>query len=170
MSRLIAVDPSSTLSGWAVFDGLLLVAWGDIDLRSYPYAEKFLKFIEGLDMIRRHWNFQEVVMENVSFAWQSPNRTRNIAGLQVIFRSTKEWAAFHQFPFTAYNPATWKASVVGSVHATKDETAANIHLRFPGIKDQLSEHDYDAIGIGVYHTSLRFLESRADKSKGGQNG
>lgn len=169
MSRIIAVDPGTQLNGWAVFEDLLLVSWGDIDLRSYAYAERFPKFIEGLEIIRRHYGFRELVMENVSYAWQSVNRNRNIAGLQVIFRAAKEWANFYRIPFHAYNPATWKASVLGDAHASKEDTAANIHLRF-NLKKPLDEHEYDAIGIAVYHTSLRFLESRADKRKGASHG
>ena len=92
-------------------------------------------------------------------AWYGKNRQRNIAGLQIAFTSIRKWAERRNIPLAAYNPATWKNAVVGHVHASKETTKNNIRYRFPRVPDDLTDHEYDAIAIGVYHGALRFQEA-----------
>ena len=165
MPRFIAIDPSSTFTGWAVFQDQALVAWGNIDARKAEYAGRFQYIIDELTAACLRYGVREVAIEDVKFAWHSKNRYRNIAGLQIVFRSIKEWANTVNLPLTAYNPATWKNAVVGSfalrmvTGTTKEKTKENILWRFPNLPDNLAEHVYDAIAIGVYHGGLRYLEA-----------
>jgi len=160
VSRFIAVDPSSTFTGWAVFQDEGLVAWGKIDARKVEYSFRFQFIVNELIHIVQQYDFQEIAIEDVKFAWHSKNRNRNIAGLQIVFRSIQEWAKSLDLPLTAYNPASWKNAVVGHVHASKEITKANILLRFPRVPDNLTEHEYDALAIGVYHAGNLKYKSR----------
>ena len=132
MIRFIAIDPSSTASGWAVFEDQGLVAWGTIETLKVQYA------------------------------W----RGRNLSALRVVFIAIQKWAKSVGLPFAAYNVATWKNAVVGHVHASKETTKENACYRFPRLPRDLSEHEYDAIAIGVYHSGVRYLEALA---KGGSS-
>jgi Holliday junction resolvasome RuvABC endonuclease subunit len=163
MNRFIAIDPSTTFTGWAVFQDEGLVAWGVIDTRKDAYADRFVKIVAGIALAYTQYRFQEIVVEDVKFAWGGSNRNRNIAGLQAVFRSLKDYATTSNFPFTAYNPATWKNSVVGDSHASKATTKANICWRFPGLPRNLTEHEYDAVGIGVYHGGILKLETLSER-------
>jgi len=118
-----------------------------------------------LGHLARTYGFQEVTIEDVSYAWHSKNRNRNIAGLQIVFTSIRKWAEGRKVPLAAYNPATWKHAVVGHVHASKETTKNNIRYRFPAVPDDLSDHEYDAIAIGVYHGALRFQEALTEGGK-----
>jgi len=160
MTRFIAIDPSSTVTGWSVFQDQGLVAWGKLDATKVEYSFRFQFIVNELVRLARKYGFQEVAIEDVKTAWHSKNRQRNIAGLQIVFTSIQKWAERNKIPLAAYNPATWKNAVVGHVHATKEETKTNIWYRFPRIPDDLTDHEYDAIGIGVYHGGLRFLAER----------
>ncbi len=161
MNRFIAIDPSSTFTGWAVFEDAGLVAWGNIDARKAEYSFRFQYIVDEIAALGVRYGFREIAIEDVKAAWHSKNRLRNIAGLQIVFRSIQEWAKSVNFPLAAYNPATWKNAVVGDVHASKEATLENICLRFPRLPRDLAEHVYDAIGIGVYHSGLRFLVALA---------
>jgi len=158
MTRFISIDPSSTFTGWAVFEDQGLVAWGKIDVRGADYAARFPFIVRKLAEAIEQYGAQEVAIEDVKTAWRSKYRIRNIAGLQVVFRSIQEWAEKAGLPFAAYNPATWKNAVVGHVHAPKEVVKNNVLFRFPRLPDDLSDHVYDSIAIGVYHGGLRFLE------------
>ena len=166
MTRLISIDPSSTFTGWAVFEGQGLVAWGKMDLRNVKYSFRFQFVVNELIHLVQKYGVQEIAIEDVKTAWHSKNRLRNIAGLQVIFKSIQEWAKEVNLPLAAYNPATWKNAVVGAYAAPKEITKNNIRLRFEGVPDDLTDHEYDAIAIGVYHGGLRFLNALAE---GGTN-
>jgi len=150
-NRFISLDPSTTFTGWAVFQDEGLVAWGVIDTRKLPIDQRFHTIVAHISERASEYGAQEIAIEDVKFAWQGKNRNRNIAGLQIVFRSIQDWAKTVGFPLVAYNPASWKNAVVGYVHASKEDTKLNILLRFPRIPDKLTEHEYDAIGIGVYH-------------------
>ena len=162
MTRFIAIDPSSTVMGWAVFQDQGLIAWGKLDATKVEYSFRFQFIVNELGRLTRTYGFQEIAIEDVKTAWYGKNRQRNIAGLQIVFTSIQKWAERRMGPLAAYNPATWKNAVVGHVHATKEETKNNIRNRFPRIPDDLTDHEYDAIGIGIYHGGLRFLEALAE--------
>ena len=166
MSRFISVDPSSTFTGWAVFEGQGLVAWGKIDALKVEYSFRFQFIVNELIHLTQVYHLTEVAIEDVKTAWRSKYRVRNIAGLQIVFRSIQEWAKKAGLPLAAYNPATWKNAVVGAYTAPKEITKNNILFRFPNLPDDLTDHEYDAIAIGVYHGGLRYLEALA---KGGSN-
>lgn len=160
MPRFMAIDPSSTVTGWAVFQDDGLVAWGKIVTEKVEFSFRFQFIINELLHLLQVHGFQEVVIEDVKYAWQSKNRNRNIASLQIVYTSIRKWAEKHRIPITAHNPASWKNAVVGDVHATKEMTKSNLCLRFQNLPGDLSDHEYDAIGIGVYHASLRAITER----------
>jgi len=155
MARFIALDPSSTVTGWAAFQDESLIAWGKIDTSKLQFAERFSFIIDELSRLAAQFGATEIAIEDVKFAWAGKNRNRNIMGLQAVFRSVKDWAAGMEYPFAPYNPASWKNAIVGNSHATKETTIENIYLRFDGIPKNLSEHEADAIAIGCYHASLK---------------
>lgn len=161
MRRFIAIDPSTTFTGWSVFQDELLVAWGHINTQGAPYADRFSFIIESLTSAALKYGVREIAVEDVKFAWHGKNRNRNIAGLQVVFRSIQDWAKEVRFPIRAHNPATWKNAVVGHPNAGKETTKENICFRFPRLQRNLTEHEYDAIGIGLYHGGLLKLEAMA---------
>jgi Holliday junction resolvasome RuvABC endonuclease subunit len=162
MSRFISIDPSSTVTGWAAFQGDDLVAWGKIDTAKVAYSFRFQHIVNELIHAVQTYNAQEIAVEDVKFAWHSKNRNRNIAGLQIVFRSISEWAKSVKMPLTPYNPATWKNSIVGHVNASKETTKENLCLRFPSLPRNLTDHEYDAIAIGCYHASLKRLGEFVD--------
>ena len=163
MTRFISIDPSTTVTGWAVFQDQGLVAWGKVDTRKTAYAERFPFIVGEISRRASQYGVREVVMEDVRFAWRSKFRMRNIAGLQIVFRSIQQWAKEKDYPVTAYNPAAWKNAVVGAVAAPKEITKNNIRYRFPAVPDDLTDHEYDAIAIGVYHGALRFQEALPER-------
>lgn len=159
MNRYIAIDPSTTITGWAVFREDSLVSWGKIDSRKVQVADRFSFILARVAEIQAIYRFDQVIAEDVSYAWHGQNRNRNIAGLQILFRSLKDYAKTAKFVFIAYNPASWKNAVVGHIHASKEVTKNNVLLRFPALPVDLTDHEYDAIGIGVYHSGLLKYEA-----------
>lgn len=160
MTRFIAVDPASTITGWAVFQDGGLVSWGVIDARSVVYSFRPQFIINELIEVARRYGFIEVAVE------MAPRfEGREIAILQVIVSSIKHWAKSMGLPYQAYNVSSWKKAAVANSRADKQEVRASILLRFPRLPVNLTEHEYDAIGIGILHAGLQRWQHLA--SKGG---
>jgi Holliday junction resolvasome RuvABC endonuclease subunit len=150
--RFIAIDPSSTDTGWAVFENGNLIAWGTIKTGKLAYAERFSTIIRELDALAARYHFINVAIEETRYAWAGEkNRQRNISGLQAVFRSIQDWAKGKRMPFMAYNVVTWKNNIVGFTHAPKERVKENVCLRIDGLPRDLTEHEYDAIAIGLNH-------------------
>jgi Holliday junction resolvasome RuvABC endonuclease subunit len=154
MPRFIAIDPASTVTGWAVFQDERLVAWGVIDSRRVEYAMTFQNVVNRLAELSKKYQFQEVAVEQaVRF------EGREIPALKVVCLAIKKWAEpWFKGHYFEYNVSTWKASVVANSKATKAEVAANVRLRFQQLPEDLTEHEYDAIAIGAHHAGVRRLE------------
>jgi crossover junction endodeoxyribonuclease RuvC len=164
IQRFIAIDPSSTNTGWAVFADENLIAWGTIKTEKMEYAERFNFIIHELDKLAARFAFTGVAIEDIKFAWASKNRPRNIAGLQVVFRVIKDWSVGRRLAFNPYNVARWKNNIVGNVHASKEQTMENVCLRLDNLPRTLNEHEYDAVAIGINHAVMlkRLDEIRQD--------
>jgi Holliday junction resolvasome RuvABC endonuclease subunit len=157
MTRFLALDPSSTVTGWAVFDDDRLVAWGKIDTKKVEYSFRFQFIVNELVKVRQEYAFQEVAAEETKFAWKG----RQIAALRIAFVSIQKWTERNKLPFRKYNVSSWKNSVLGNQHATKDDTAATVRMIFPRLPAGLGEHEVDAIGVGLYHAGILKLEGMA---------
>ena len=153
MNRILSIDPSSTFTGWAIFQDEKLVAWGKIKTDDLPTAVRFVRIVDELTRIGKEHGITQIAVEDVSYAWNSKNRNRNIAGLQIVFRSIKEMAKFNGWGFQSYNPGKWKNVVVGNASANKEITENNIRFRFPALPQGLTDHEIDAIAIGVCHAA-----------------
>ncbi|MCK9602060.1 MAG: crossover junction endodeoxyribonuclease RuvC [Sphaerochaeta sp.] len=156
-NRFVALDPSSLNVGWAVFQGDGLVAWGNISAGKIDFDRRFMFLTEQLSIVARQYNPQEIAAEETKFRWKG----REIASLRVAYLSIRKWAERSKIPWTQYNVATWKASVLGDNHAGKEQTEATIRMIYPRLPAGLSEHEIDAIAVGIYHAGVRRLETMA---------
>lgn len=158
MTRFIALDPSSTVSGWAVFDDDRLVAWGKIDTKKVEYSFRYQFIVNELLHLAQVYDFKEIAAET-AVRWQG----REIAALKVAYSSIRHWAKRFKFPLAEYNVSAWKTAVLGNCHVSKDGTAAVVRLLFPALPADLGEHEVDAIGIGTYHAGILKLRAMGAK-------
>lgn len=157
-NRFISIDPASTLTGWAVFanDGML-VAWGLIDSRNVQYSFRPQYIINELISLIHRFDFQEIALESAPrFKGTRP------AALEMVVNSIKAWARGLGLRVAAYNVAAWKKSVIGDYLADKEAVQRNIYLRFPRLPQDLTEHEADAMAIGVHHAGVRHWESMSE--------
>ena len=159
--RILAIDPSSTVLGWAVLDDdEVVVETGIVDCRKVEYSRRFIHITWELTKVQNRLHADEVVGER---PFQSI--TKNLAALRVAATSVRKWAQERRrnLPFTEYAPAEWKASVVGNGFATKEQIAEAIRLRLPDLPES-AEHVYDALGVGMHHQGIRKLEAMVVES------
>jgi len=149
--KFLAIDPSSTVSGYAVFEDDTLLAWGEIDTKKVGYSHRF-SFITGeLEKLYAKHGFTEVACERaIRFAG------RRVAALEVAVQGIKGWAKENKLSFVYYSPSSWKRSVVGKGNADKETVAEAAHLIYKQLP-RVSSHITDAVAIGSHHLSKRNL-------------
>ncbi len=146
MSTFIAIDPSSSVLGWAIFQEKKIGQYGTLSLEHLDLAYRFPYLVEYLTEVLSRYPVQTVVIEKaVRF------RGHSIPALEVACLVLEQWARKAKLKYFGYNPAQWKALVLGSAQASKAETALIIGKLYPVLPPQLSEHIYDAVGIGYFH-------------------
>jgi len=145
--KLLAIDPGSTVMGYAVFDGETLLEHGDIDCSRQPFERRAMCVLENLNALYRRFDFTDVACEKII---RYPGRS--VPALEVTAKAIKLWAEKLNLPFSVYMPSQWKASAVGHGNATKEQTIYAMCLLYGCAK--LSEHEADALGIAGHHLGI----------------
>lgn len=154
--KFLAIDPSSTVLGWALFQDEGLEAWGIISTSKVPYDRRFMHITGELRQLHTKYGFTEVACERaIRF------EGKRIPALEVAVVSIRKWAEQLKLPVAFYSPAEWKRSVTGSGAADKAAVARVIYLVYPQLPPGQSDHVSDSIGIGQHHYGVRKMERMA---------
>lgn len=145
MTRFLALDPSSRETGWAVFDGEKLLAFGVVPVMKGTYGQRFSYLEHDLGQLLVRYAFAELAYEGGSWG------RFKVPALQVAIQTIRSWCREHKIMFYEYAPTAIKRGVTGNGRATKDEVARVIYLQFPEISPGLPSHVTDAIGVGICH-------------------
>lgn len=158
--RTMSVDPGSRVVGYAVFEDQHLIAHGVVQVpKTTDYDKLATYIIARLADVRVKHRCTELALEK-AFNWPG----HNTAALQFTERAITSWArsVAELYRVERYANGTWKSSVVGHGGATKDDVRSAVRLRYPQLPE-LTEHEYDAIGIGCHHQGIRHLEGMASE-------
>ena len=153
-SRFMSVDPGTVRSGWAVFDGTSLEAWGVLECGARDrFVDRLAFMVKGLeqDLFRRHrcsaWALE----------WPAGRTRGHIPPeLESLARSLRAIARAGKQPFYAYHPSTITAAVRPRGTKGWDRKAilrTGVELLYPELRGQ--EVPEDAIdAVAVAHTHL----------------
>ena len=151
--KFLAIDPSSTVLGWAIFQDESLQAWGTISTKKVAYDHRFMHIVGELRQLHTTYAFTEVACERaIRF------RGRSIPALEVAVTSIRKWAKMSKMPAAFYSPGSWKRTVTGTGAADKAAVARVVYLLYPQLPPDLSDHVTDAISIGQHHYGAKKLE------------
>ena len=132
--KILAIDPSSTILGWAVMDSELedkpIIAHGIIDCRKVDYDSRFMFLTGQIHNIWKQYTIEEIAIEEMF-----KNPKYNTAALKVAEMSIRKWVEKmvklgHPIVLSKYAPGVWKKSVLGHGNATKDEIIQYMYLLF----------------------------------------
>lgn len=159
MIRVLSIDPSSTVLGFAILDeGDVLVAHGTISTKSVPYDHRYLHITNDLWDLLQKYQPTEVACER---AFKAPGH--NTAALQVAVMTIKKFCKKYKLVLALYANNSWKASVAGAGNADKETVAIGVRFLYPQLPENISSHETDAISIGLHHLAMRHLEDMVRK-------
>lgn len=153
MMKILAVDPSSTITGWAVMESPdKLLDMGFIDTKEVEYERRFKYITDRLHEVSLKWRVDAVACEMVVRF-----EGRRIPALEVVSLSIRKWSERNKIPLFQYSPATWKASAIGDARADKSQVTWLMQQHFPelaNVETKGVEHVADAMGIGLHHLGV----------------
>ena len=150
--KILGIDPGTINCGYAILHyenkKIKLIEAGLIKMKSRILQEQILEFIEGLDLVLKNHQIDEVAIEDMFFAY-NPKSVIKLAQFRgaISLKILQEYGSFSE-----YTPLQVKKSVTGNGKASKEQVAFMVK-RLLNIKKEIKPLDItDAIAVAITHS------------------
>ena len=150
--KILGIDPGTRNCGYAIVEkngnSIKLLEAGLIRIKTKILQEQIVEMTEGLDMIFKKYDLNEVAIEDMFYAY-NPKTVIKLAQ----FRGAISLKVLQEFGnFAEYTPLQVKKAVTGNGKAQKEQVAFMVK-RLLGIKKEIKPLDItDAIAIAITHS------------------
>lgn len=147
---LLALDQSSRVSGWAVFDDNSLVVSGTFTCAQEDFGERLVKIVKNVKILIDSYNITEVAIEDIQLQGSVGNNVVTYKKLAEVYGVLEEQLTEWGIPYQAVFSSTWKSSlgIKGRARAEQKKAAQAYVEATYGKK--VSQDESDAICIGSY--------------------
>jgi len=149
--NILGIDPGSRNLGYCLlsYDGksYSLIEAGLLKIKKYELQVQIVELIEGLDIILKAHDIDEVAIEDIFFAY-NPKSVLKLAQFRgaLSLKILQEIGYFYE-----YTPLQVKKSLTGNGKASKEQVAFMVK-RILGIKKEIKPLDItDAMAIAITH-------------------
>jgi len=150
--KILGIDPGTINCGYAILHyenkKIKLIEAGLIKMKSRILQEQILEFVEGLDLVLKNHQIDEVAIEDMFFAY-NPKSVIKLAQ----FRGAISLKVLQEYGnFSEYTPLQVKKAVTGNGKASKEQVAFMVK-RLLNIKKEIKPLDItDAIAVAITHS------------------
>lgn len=150
--KILGIDPGTINCGYAIIEKegskIKLIEAGLIKIKTKILQEQIVEMTEGVDLIFKGHEINEVAIEDMFFA-HNPKSVIKLAQ----FRGAISLKILQNFGnFAEYTPLQVKKAVTGNGKAQKEQVAFMVK-RLLGIKKEIKPLDItDAIAIAITHS------------------
>ncbi len=150
--KILGIDPGTINCGYAIIEKLQgktkLIEAGLVKMKSKILQEQIMELVEGLDLIFKNHEIDEVAVEDMFFA-HNPKSVIKLAQ----FRGALSLKILLEFGnFNEYTPLQVKKAVTGKAKASKEQVAFMVK-KILGIRQEIKPLDItDAIAIALTHS------------------
>ena len=165
MSKLLALDQSSGITGWAVFDGEQLEAYGKIVYESStPIEERLCKLKNKVCDLIKIYQIEEVILEDIQLQNNVVNNVQTFKTLAEVYGVLSEAIYELNIPQSAVLASSWKHTlgIKGANRAAQKKQAQEYVIIHYGCKP--TQDECDAICIGTHKIKSMFCEVGFDWS------
>ena len=153
MSKLLALDQSSKITGYAIFDDDQLLTYGKFSLDDDDVGERLVKFRNKIQSLIIDNNINEVVFEDIQLQDIGGSREVGIKTFKIlaeVFGVVHELLTELQMDYTIVPPIVWKATfkIAGKGRAKEKKMAQDYVFKTYGIR--CTEDEADATCIGAH--------------------
>ena len=151
MSRLLALDQASKVTGWAIFEDGELKSYGKISLNDPNTDIRLVQLRQGIQTLVADYNIDEVIFEDIQQQNNVANNVQTFKVLAEVYGVVSELLQEIQIPHSTVLAASWK-STLGIKGRTRVEQKKNAQLYVEqnyGI--HVIQDIADAVCIGTHH-------------------
>lgn len=151
MSRLLALDQASKVTGWAIFEDGELKSYGKISLDNPNTDIRLVQLRQGIQTLVADYNIDEVIFEDIQQQNNVANNVQTFKVLAEVYGVVSELLQELQIPHSTVLAASWK-STLGIKGRTRAEQKKNAQLYVEqnyGI--HVIQDIADAVCIGTHH-------------------
>lgn len=151
MSRLLALDQASKVTGWAIFKDGELKSYGKISLDDPNTDIRLVQLRQGIQTLVADYNIDEVIFEDIQQQNNVANNVQTFKVLAEVYGVVSELLQEIQIPHSTVLAASWK-STLGIKGRTRAEQKKNAQLYVEqnyGI--HVIQDIADAVCIGTHH-------------------
>lgn len=156
MNRILALDQSSRISGFAVFDNDQLVDYGKINLSNISdIGDRLIMIRRWIRDLIEKYEIDEVYFEDIQLQNNVANNVQTFKILAEVFGVIHELLEEMSIPYTTVLAGTWK-STLGIKGKNRQEQKKNAQLYVQNIYNlKPTQDECDAICIGAHATKSR---------------
>ena len=151
MSRLLALDQASKVTGWAIFEDGKLKSYGKISLDDPNTDTRLVQLRQDIQTLVADYNIDEVIFEDIQQQNNVANNVQTFKVLAEVYGVVSELLQELQIPHSTVLAASWK-STLGIKGRTRAEQKKNAQLYVEqnyGI--HVIQDIADAVCIGTHH-------------------
>lgn len=151
MSRLLALDQASKVTGWAIFEDGELKSYGKISLDDPNTDIRLVQLRQDIQTLVADYNIDEVIFEDIQQQNNVANNVQTFKVLAEVYGVVSELLQELQIPHSTVLAASWK-STLGIKGRTRAEQKKNAQLYVEqnyGI--HVIQDIADAVCIGTHH-------------------
>lgn len=151
MSRLLALDQASKVTGWAIFEDGELKSYGKISLDDPNTDTRLVQLRQDIQTLVADYNIDEVIFEDIQQQNNVANNVQTFKVLAEVYGVVSELLQEIQIPHSAVLASSWK-STLGIKGRTRAEQKKNAQLYVEqnyGI--HVIQDIADAVCIGTHH-------------------
>ena len=145
---LLALDQSSRITGYAIFDDNNLIKCGKFELASDDVGQRLVQYRQHIEKLIEENDIDEVAFEDIQMQTQI-NNVQTFKVLAEIFGVTQEYLAEQGHSYKIVSSNTWKSqlNIKGKQRAEQKKNAQLYVLNTYNKK--VSQDEADAICIGA---------------------
>ena len=149
--RLLALDQSSRISGWAIFEDNKLIKYGKWDFNDDNVGVRLVKIRNACEKLIKDEKIDCIAMEDI----QLQENVQLFKTLAEVFGVIYELVTELKLPVTAILAASWKSTlgIKGKQRAEQKRNAQQYIIDTFGIKP--TQDECDAICIGLHYLAQK---------------
>lgn len=151
MSRLLALDQASKVTGWAIFEDGELKSYGKISLDDPNTDTRLVQLRYGIQTLVTDYNIDEVIFEDIQQQNNVANNVQTFKVLAEVYGVVSELLQEIQIPHSTVLAASWKSTlgIKGRTRAEQKKNAQSYVEQNYGI--HVIQDIADAVCIGTHH-------------------
>ena len=151
MSKLLALDQSSHITGYAIFDSGKLIDYGKFSFEDGDIGVRLVKIRQAVEQLIEKYEINEVVFEDIQMQGNVVNNIQTFKILAEVFGIIYELVSELNIKNTAVLASSWKSTlqIKGRNRFEQKRNAQLLVEKTFNIKP--TQDECDAICIGLHH-------------------